>query len=355
VDALRGLAALAVVLYHYTQRYGELGVMNPGQFPAAGEPWLRVAWGHYGVQLFFMISGFVILMTVMKVRSVGEFGLLRLARLYPAFWAACVLTFVVMQLWGPPARRVTPEDAGANLTMMPAMVGARSVDVVYWTLQQEMMFYLVMGATLALGLRRWAIAAVAGLVVISLCGVGVIGWHPGPRTPLLPIVDLRWFSLFLSGMVLYDSRERGVKWWHSGLVLLCAADALRHNLWRPDGGTREWGAVWADLISFGLLLVATRWRVPLLANTVLVFLGTVSYCLYLLHQNIGYVVIGKLSNKGVPINAAIAVAIGVAVVLASAVTFLIERPACAWARDFVRRRLQGGSVGAQAPAGRNSS
>src|SRR6185436_18721223 len=92
VDALRGLAALAVVFYHYGQRYRELGAdaylsaKFPGQFPMNGEPLAWVSWGHYGVQLFFMISGFVILMTISKVRSLKEFALLRFVRLYPAFW-----------------------------------------------------------------------------------------------------------------------------------------------------------------------------------------------------------------------------------------------------------------------------
>src|ERR1043166_3463819 len=102
VDALRGVAALAVVLYHYTQRYGELAEHGKtdaafaGQYPSTGTVWFHVPWGHFGVQLFFMISGFVILMTVMKVRSVGEFAVLRLARLYPAYWVACGLTFGIV-------------------------------------------------------------------------------------------------------------------------------------------------------------------------------------------------------------------------------------------------------------------
>jgi peptidoglycan/LPS O-acetylase OafA/YrhL len=65
--------------------------------------------------------------------------------------------------------------------------------------------------------------------------------------------------------------------------------------------------------------------------------------LYLVHQNIGYVVISQLSRRGVEINAAIGVAIVAVVGLASAVTFLVERPACAWARELVKRRRAGGS------------
>jgi peptidoglycan/LPS O-acetylase OafA/YrhL len=337
VDALRGIAAIAVVLYHYTQRYGELGVAFPGQYPAVGAPWFRVPWGHFGVQLFFMISGFVILMTVMKVRSVKEFALLRFARLYPAFWTACVLTFGAVHLFGLTSRAVSWGAGVKNLSMVPAMLKAWYIDPVYWTLQQEMMFYVVMGVMLAAGARRHAMTAVAVLVALSLCGVGQISFHTTAGSPEHPIVDLKWFSLFLAGMVLYDARER-VRWWHGGLLLLCAADVLRHNVWAPDNTYADWGSVWADLICFAALAVATRWRVPLLGNRVLVYLGTISYCLYLVHQNIGYVVIRELSSRGVVMNVAIAGAIGVAVGVASAVTFGVERPVCAWARRVVKRR-----------------
>lgn len=353
VDALRGLAALAVVFYHYGQRYVELGTDAylsehfPGQFPMHGQPLALVPWGHYGVQLFFMISGFVILMTITKVRSVKEFALLRLTRLYPAFWVACVLTFAAVQLTGLTARSVAPGAAPGviwsaaikNLTMVPQMLGARFIDGVYWTLHQELMFYLVMGAVLAAGRARQAIWAVAALVALSLCGVGDVVFHTSQHSPEHPLVNLRWFSLFLCGMVLYDSRER-FRWWHAGLLVLCAADILRHCVWKPDfypDGHRDWEMVIADAVAFALLAIATRVRTPILANPVLVYLGAISYCLYLLHSNIGYVVMRALSDRGANINVAIGAALAVALALASAVTFLIERPACRWARGLVKR------------------
>jgi peptidoglycan/LPS O-acetylase OafA/YrhL len=354
VDALRGLAALAVVFYHYGQRYRELGADAylsanfPGQFPMNGQPLAWVPWGRFGVQLFFMISGFVILMTITKVRSVKEFALLRFARLYPAFWVACALTFAAVQLTGLTARSVAPgASAGVlwgaalkNLTMVPRMLGAWYIDGVYWTLQQELMFYLVMAAMLAAGRARQAIWAVAALVALSLCGVSNVVFHTTPGSPEHPLVDLRWFSLFLAGMVLYDSRER-FRWWHGGLLLLCVADVLRHCVWKPDfsaDGHRDWEMVIADGASFALLALATRISTPILANPALVYLGTISYGLYLLHSNIGYVVMRGLSGRGVGINLAILIAIGVALGLASAVTFGVERPVCAWARRVVKKR-----------------
>src|SRR5262249_44589930 len=152
----------------------------------------------------------------------------------------------------------------------------------------------------------------------SLCGVGDVVFHTTPSSPEHPLLNLRWLNLFLAGMVLYDSRER-FRWWHGGLLVLCAADVMRHCVWKPDfsaDGHRDWEMVIADGVCFALLAVATRVRTRILANPVLVYLGTISYCLYLLHSNIGFVVIRGLSGRGVGANAAIGAAMVVSLVLA---------------------------------------
>ena len=66
LDALRGLAALAVVAFHYTTLYGEL-------YGHSGPPPLSFGFGNYGVHLFFLISGFVIFMTLERTRSAMDF------------------------------------------------------------------------------------------------------------------------------------------------------------------------------------------------------------------------------------------------------------------------------------------
>src|SRR4030095_2287642 len=84
LDALRGLAALAVMIFHYTGHYGK----NVGH---VDRPLLELALGNYGVQLFFMISGFVIFMTIEKTRTAMDFVVTRFSRLYPAYWASLLI------------------------------------------------------------------------------------------------------------------------------------------------------------------------------------------------------------------------------------------------------------------------
>jgi len=62
LDALRGIAATLVMLFHYTSQYERL-------YGHEAAPAFTVPWGHYGVNLFFMISGYVIFMTLHRIRQ----------------------------------------------------------------------------------------------------------------------------------------------------------------------------------------------------------------------------------------------------------------------------------------------
>lgn len=100
LDLLRFLAALAVVLYHYTFRAYNSDNLSPVRYEELGQ---LTRYGYLGVQLFFMISGYVILLS-MQGKTVRQFLIARMQRLFPAFWVACTLTFLVVRLWGTPSQ-----------------------------------------------------------------------------------------------------------------------------------------------------------------------------------------------------------------------------------------------------------
>src|SRR5690606_37147509 len=119
-------------------------------------------YGYAGVHLFFVISGFVILMS-MWGRSVPQFVASRISRLYPAFWAAVLLTATLRWLWPTFASPRAP-DVVANLTMVHEPLGFPSIDGVYWTLWVEMQFYLLMLGLLAWGITVRRVLALATVV-----------------------------------------------------------------------------------------------------------------------------------------------------------------------------------------------
>ena len=77
LDAFRGIAAMAVVLYHYSTRYNEIFDVTS---------FLNFSFGWMGVPLFFILSGFVITLSVNRCKSPFEFLYRRFIRLYPTYW-----------------------------------------------------------------------------------------------------------------------------------------------------------------------------------------------------------------------------------------------------------------------------
>ena len=118
LDVLRGLAALAVMLYHYTARFTQ---RYPNFPPAAA----KLPCGFFGVE-FFCISGFVIFMTLDRTRRPMDFVVSRVARLWPACLAAMTVTFCAVHLIGLPGREVSALHALANVTMLGSCSTFRS-------------------------------------------------------------------------------------------------------------------------------------------------------------------------------------------------------------------------------------
>ena len=92
LDAIRGIAALMVVLYHYTTWY----VQSVGFSSTA--PLFEFWQGRLGVYLFFIVSGFVIFLTLEKCDNIKSFIVSRVARLYPAYWVCVIITFSLLYL-----------------------------------------------------------------------------------------------------------------------------------------------------------------------------------------------------------------------------------------------------------------
>ena len=134
LDSIRGLSAIAVLTYHYFFRYNEI----------YGHPSIATSWsyfGSYGVQLFFMVSGFVIYWSIGSIKRPLDFVISRFSRLYPVYWCAVVFTFTLVYYFGLPGREVSFFQALVNLTMLQSYLKVPSVDGVYWTLAVEITFY----------------------------------------------------------------------------------------------------------------------------------------------------------------------------------------------------------------------
>ncbi|RKH47604.1 acyltransferase family protein [Corallococcus sicarius] len=320
LDALRGLAALVVALYHFTAEYSDL-------YGHSAPLWGEAHFGKYGVQLFFAISGFVILMSLERMGRARDFVTSRAARLYPAYWTAVALTFTVVSLFGLPDREFSFQTALINLTMLHELLRVPHVDTVYWTLTIELSFYLLMFVlAYARALPRVISIFIVLVVLQTLAELAAqaMGMPFVARFAGRP--HLQFFALG----VLAFKQSRGEVSAASALALVgvCFAHEVLVGSIAP---LPVFGVV------LGLCYALSRGALRWLTWRPLLFMGFISYPFYLVHQNIGYVVIRRLEAAGWRPEAAIAVAFAVGFLLATLITYRVEQPALRGYRQWRRR------------------
>lgn len=336
LDVLRGLAAAAVMLFHYTVRYGQIYGFP---FP----PLVRIGYGFFGVELFFCISGFVIFMTLDRTRRPMDFVVSRVARLWPAFIVAVLGTHLLVRCIGLPGREVTDAQALLNLTMIPELLHVPFVDGVYWSLQVELIFYAWMLLAFRCGLLKHVrLLLWAGLAPAAVYAAARIGLHRALPSLGATLLLVDYVPFFVIGMTAYRVRVQGCVRPADAAILVAACTLATISQSPAHGAVALLGC----LLFCAVALDRLRW----LARGPLVFLGTISYTLYLLHQNVGYIVIRSAAPK-VGTQLALALAICVAIASAALLTTLVERPARDWLRARYRQMRRGSGLAAGAVIG----
>lgn len=330
IDLLRFAAAAAVLLFHFTffrdstHRYPD---------------WLTdvTRYGYLGVDLFFVISGFVVLMSAWQ-RTPSAFLASRGARLYPAYWIGVTLATVVVVVAG--LATVRPGQYVANMTMFQAWLGQENIDPVYWTLRAELTFYLYLLVLLMIGLTRtrllvvmWVWLALSALWSLVEPGgpIGTIG-----TKALMPASS----HYFVIGMALFLWHRFGRSW---AAALLVLAGVTRILVEAPRFAAEEALQAGrpvpaAPAVVVACLVVVVMWwvadgRAPALERRWVLLLGALTYPLYLVHDQVGVAVYREFGDANAWLVLAVLTA-GV-LLLAYLVHRLVERPV---ARPF-RRRL----------------
>ena len=318
LDALRGIAVLMVVVFHYTSRYDEV---YPGR-----ELGFSFAQGHFGVELFFMISGFVILFSLERVKTARSFVLARISRLYPPYWCAVIFTFLIVSCFSLPGRERTWMEALINLTMIQRLFSVADVDGVYWSLAIEMAFYGVLCLCLVCKLlpRLYAVTSVwlIGMLLVNISPVFPEGSY------VLKVLKmgllLEHATLFVLGMMFYKlhQKESQVKI-YTVIALALVVQYAVHGL--VNG-------LFTTLFVFVFYLFCIE-KLTFLVRWPFLFLGHVSYSLYLIHQNLGYIIIRYFEEQNLSPLWAILTATGVSLSVAFVMYFYIEQKLCRWLKQ----------------------
>lgn len=335
VQGLRFVAALMVVILHSTfyahERLDESVVV-----------WYE---GGTGVDIFFVISGFVMMVSTGSLVGRADgwkyFGMRRLVRIVPMYWIAT--TIKLLTLLALPAvvlhAQLDPIKTLLSYFFLPSRNPDGEIQPllgVGWTLTFEMAYYAIFTIALLVRVRPlWFCAA--ALSILALGNILRPDEWPPAAVYLNPIV-----IYFLVGMVIG-------KWTQDRKMLpLLAWLGYAFLIWLVVAGSNGWDAADGDRLLRRVLVVSlvlcavvfepflTRW----LPRPVL-YMGDASYSLYLFHPLVAPIVPAALAIVGVRVGwLSVILSIALAITAAALIYRLVERPITGWLQKhlpYVRR------------------
>jgi peptidoglycan/LPS O-acetylase OafA/YrhL len=298
IDLLRITAALSVVIYHYTFS-GYARHLTSIAYPALS---VVTRYGYLGVDMFFTISGFVVLLSAWGRRP-HEFVISRIVRLYPAYWVAVTLTTIVAITLSRGLFRVRPIQYVANMTMLNAVAHIANIDVVYWTLYAEIRFYFLIFVLAWLGITRSRVVALLWIWLAATAIIEARVLPAGLATTLDILVQSQWSHYFIGGMALCLIYRTRFSWQLGAILVLAYANAVyqainfghlvanryHQTLYSPVIA----GVITAIFIVMTLIAFRVTRR---LGRPWFAVAGALTYPLYLVHAYNGFVIINLIGR-----------------------------------------------------------
>lgn len=349
VQVLRAIAALFVVAFHST-------VLWQDKAGPAVSPWQN---GNSGVDLFFVISGFIMVFSSRRLlgRPDGwrQFIVQRIVRITPLYWllTAAKLAAIVAVPALALHTSVTSWNVLASFLFVPSYDAAgmlKPVIAVGYTLSFEFAFYAVFTTALFLALDPLVVVAPA-MVLLAILSVAHTSDWPAFIMLADPIVLEFVFGVLLGYLFAGGRLQRVVPWWWvlpvGSIGLLCLAIV-------PADGRWERVAIWgsAAAATLGAGIVAERWIGRFLPK-LLVEIGEASYSMYLTH---GFVLplvglaIERTGLRGSEFGAALIASCLIVSTIAALATYRhVEVPMTAWLRRSIGDRSRASLAASETP------
>ncbi len=302
LDLLRLIAAVMVVFYHYTFSGFATGSWSPLAFPELA--WLtQHFWS--GVSLFFIISGFVIAYSGQN-RTAYDFLVSRVARLYPAFIVCVTLTAAGVALFGPagiPEFQMTLARWIAGFSIVSPAFKQPFVDGAYWSIVIEIIFYLWVTLLIAAGLfQKRQLTIMAVWLTISLANEFML-----ENIAIKQLFTTRFAGYFVLGILSYRlfAAKRMPSLAESAIGLMAIVLSLRSDFQMHGWMLKHYSDVAAfngplALAKLMVMLAAINLAIridPVIRASWCYVLGGLTYPLYLIHQNLGFVAFHQLHGQ----------------------------------------------------------
>lgn len=290
LDAIRGIASLLVVLQHI------LWFHSP-----VFEAFFSSVWspGRFGVVAFFIVSGFIVPRSLELKGDVRKFWISRFFRLYPAYWFSLLLIFA-LAAFGI-GHQPSVKTWVANLTMLQGFVRIYDINVVSWTLGLEIALYV--GITIAF-VNRWLSRTwFISISLLSILGAASVIF-PAVLHVRFPAGAMAVFGSIIEGIVLYRYFSAKLSFKEAAIItVLCFATISVSSMFNyapihqvgVGNQPTQFCAIFSVFSAFAFFIGMMKFRNLRFPSWVL-WLGKVSYSLYLLHPVAGIMI----SHEGNP-------------------------------------------------------
>lgn len=290
LDGLRGIAIIFVVLFHAYVRWPTIVPYGDkfASFPVFKN-------GFLGVQLFFLISGFVILMSLEKNKNLKLFLYQRWLRLFPAMLIATIIIFTttLFLFERPSGQPVLKSIIPGLLFLEPkwikivAGIEINPLEGTFWSLFVEVKFYFVFGFLyFILGKKK----AILGLILLYLSSIYLYNYPIRYLSTISTLLSLQYFGWFAAGcMSFLYFKNKKIKYLYLTLII-SVSELYFMNL---ENEAFVFGLILLGLFIFPIYFEKIR---IYFSNQFFSFFGFVSYPLYLIHENAMVSLIVKTNN-----------------------------------------------------------
>lgn len=340
LDSIRGIAALIVVIFHiwmlarlvttkenYFYKFMEF--INYDVFDL----------GKIGVVLFFAVSGFIIPYSLLRYKEnpLKRFAISRFFRLYPAYWLSLLFVLIFM------SNNSNVLNTLANFTMFQKFIGQDDMLGVYWTLQIELIFYFLCATLFGLKLLQNHRTAYTASYFFMACAflLSVVRFFTEIKLPVaLPLaLSVMFFGMTWMRYILKEKGSSKKMVYTLLLFILIALIPTTYLAYNQDYGFEEIWYRYTFSYYTALIMFLSMTTFLKINNRLFLYLGKISYSLYLVHLIVADVVIkqGKLDNLVPNIYIQMVFVLIVSILLASLVYHLIEKPFIGLGRKMIKK------------------
>ncbi len=321
-DILRGVSAILIIIYHLTTRYDEMYGHTVSYLFTL--PWGWMAWS-----VFFILSGF--LHSTDPSIKISDYLVNKAVRLYPTFWVSMIICTIFTGIFLPELM-CSIKDFLIDATLFGNYLGAKSATGVDWTLSVELIFYVFVGIVILIRKKfkleyLYEVGSLAWMLV-SLA-LNVTHSETGLLKYVSILIAAPYAYMFVTGIslrMLYDGKNKLLAFLN---LTICM---ISHIIRYPFGGYTLFYAIIVVVFVGWMLVPPIKREVfenrlsKIIGIKILVWIASISFPLYLIHEYIGFSLIYYFDSIGLTGQYMMLIPIAISVLLAYLVHHYVEKP-----------------------------